>query len=261
MPEAQLDRRSLSAQVAERLRRDLLAGEYQPGERLQEPELAKRFGVSLTPVREALATMAASGLVVRAGRQGTYVRVLGIDDLENLFAVRETIELLAVKQAIPFLTQADDRRLRRNLEQQAQATEVAPNRPKEALTRLAALNDELHQLIVERSRNEWLASMYASIQDLLVFSRARLRQSATPERRHATLQEHTELVEALVARDVAAASEHMSRHVLNLKQHVVELWRIQPEPSRGAGGRPARSPAATEVRSPAEEVILTATTP
>jgi len=229
MPKTKLDRRSLSSQVAERLRRDLLAGEYQPGERLHEPELAKHFGVSLTPVREALSALSVSGLVVRNGRQGTYVRVLGLDDLENLFAVREMIELLAVKQAVPFLAESDDRKLHRNLEQQALATELAATRPKEATGRLALLNDEFHQLIVERSRNEWLAAMYAGIQDLLVFSRARLRMSATSERRHATLHEHTELVNALVARDVAVASEAMSRHVRHLKEHVAELWRAGPD--------------------------------
>src|SRR5690606_29771997 len=103
-----VNRQTLRDQVLRILREEILGGVFAPGERLSEPELAKRLDVSLTPVREALGDLAASGLVVRNGRQGTHVRKVGVKDAVNLLAVRRALEVLAVRQAVKHLTPADD---------------------------------------------------------------------------------------------------------------------------------------------------------
>ena len=84
MSAAPVTRQTLREQVLRILREEILTGVFEPGERLSEPELAKRLDVSLTPVREALGDLAASGLVVRNGRQGTHVRRIGVRDAVNL---------------------------------------------------------------------------------------------------------------------------------------------------------------------------------
>src|SRR5690606_27799587 len=144
---------------------EILNGTFQPGERLSEPELAKRLDVSLTPVREALGDLAASGLVVRNGRQGTHVRRLGKQDVVNLLAVRRSLGMLAVRQAVPELTAADDALIERLVTEQIAATELTTTDHDAATHALRRLNEEFHQLILLRTSNQWLIDIFASIQD------------------------------------------------------------------------------------------------
>lgn len=216
-----LDKRSLRDQVVGVLRQEILAGAYRPGQRLSEPELARRLNVSLTPVREALGVLAGSGLVTRSGRQGTHVRQLHATDIENLLAVREVLEVLAVRQAMQNLTPEDAKRLGAILEAQERATELVRDDPTSALPLLIEANDDFHALILQRSRNEWLSEMLASIQDLLGFARARLRAHAPLERRRQSLAEHRRIAEALLARDGDAAASAMSDHIQQLKRHLI----------------------------------------
>lgn len=218
---ARVNRQTLKDQVVDLIREAILTGAYEPGQRLSEPEVAKRLDVSLTPVREALGTLAATGLVVRSGRQGTYVRALDAGDVRNLFSVREALECLAVRQAAHNLTREDFARFHLNLQRQADANELALEASARATRRLAELNDEFHGLILERAGNEWLASLLGSIGDLLVFARVRLRESASTARRVQSLAEHRSIVEALAAGDAEVAASFMSAHLRHLEDHVI----------------------------------------
>ena len=233
MADPPVNRQTLRDQVAGVLREAILFGEFEPGQRLREQELAERFDVSLTPVREALNSLAGTGLVVRHGRQGTHVRTLGASDVENLLSVRESLEALAVRQAIANVTTEDEDRFGLLLEQQAAATELARTDPDKAVPRLAVLNEEFHDLILERADNQWLASMLASIHDLLVFARAGLRSRATLPRRQASLEEHRRIASAITSRDGEAAVEHMRDHVRRTKQHVISLIADGPAAADG----------------------------
>lgn len=216
-----VNRQTLRDQVADLLREAILTGAYEPGQRLSEPEVAKKLDVSLTPVREALGSLAATGLVVRNGRQGTHVRVLGVNDIRNLFAVRETLECLAVRQAAGNLRPEDFTRFEAILERQAEANELVVTARARATRRLAELNDDFHGLILERSGNEWLEGMLASISDLLVFARVRLRETAPMERRVQSLDEHRRIAEALRDGDPETAANVMAEHLKHLEQHVI----------------------------------------
>lgn len=219
----QVNKQTLGDQVTRMLREGILFGEFEPGERLSEPELAKRFGVSLTPVREALGALAATGLVVRGGRRGTHVRRLTVRDVDNLLSAREALEVLAVRQAVPHVTKADVQSFEQILDAQEQATVQARDEPANALPRLASLNEAFHRLILGRTENEWLASLLGSIDDLVVFARMRLRMQATLERRRESLDEHRRIVRAIADGDVEAAAARMSEHVDRLKAHVLSL--------------------------------------
>lgn len=232
---ASVNKQTIRDQVFQILRTAILSGELEPGQRLSEPELAKQLNVSLTPVREALGSLAGSGLIERNGRRGTHVRKLRATDLDNLLSVREVLEVLAVRQAVPNLTEEDDSQLLRLLEAQRSATALAKTSPAQARAQLSALNEEFHQLILVRTGNEWLTNLLTSIQDLLVFARARLRMNATLQRRQDSLEEHRRITEALLRRDAEAAVRHMSEHLSHLKEHVVAL---APDP----GAKPVKTP-------------------
>ncbi len=212
------------------LREAILTGTYAPGQRLVEPEVAKAFDVSLTPVREALNALSATGLVVRNGRQGTHVRALTVDNVQNLFAVRESLECLAVQQSVQHLAPKDHRLIEDILERQAAANELVETSRTLAVQRLADLNDEFHGLILERAGNEWVTSMLASIGDLLVFARVRLRESAPWERRAQSLDEHRRIAAALHDEKVELAVRHMSDHLKHLEDHVIaQMLRTNPQ--------------------------------
>ncbi|HET8984470.1 MAG TPA: GntR family transcriptional regulator [Trueperaceae bacterium] len=238
---APVTRQTLREQVLRILREEILNGVYQPGERLSEPELAKRLDVSLTPVREALGDLAASGLVVRNGRLGTHVRRIGVQDAVNLLAVRKSLEILAVRQAVTNLTAADDAIIRRLVKEQSTATDRTKADPESAIPVLGQLNEEFHQLILKRTGNQWLISMLASIQDLLLFVRTELRKSTSVKRRRESLTEHRQIAEALLARDADAAAAAMGQHVANLEGHVVQLIQHLDDSSTTGASRLARS--------------------
>lgn len=218
---ARLNRQTLRDQVVDLLRDAILTGVYKPGQRLSEPEVAKQFDVSLTPIREALNSLAATGLVVRNGRQGTHVRDLGLDDVRNLFALRESLECLAVKQATDHLTSQDHARIDAVLGRQAEANELLRTSRARATKRLAQLNDDFHGLILQRANNEWVEAMLGSIGDLLVFARVRLRETAPWERRVQSLDEHRRIAAALRSRDAELAARIMSDHLRHLEEHVI----------------------------------------
>lgn len=250
MPADRLSKETLGEQVTRVLREAILFGEFAPGERLSEPDLAKRFDVSLTPVREALGTLAGTGLVVRGGRRGTHVRRLDVSDVENLVSVREALDVLAVRQAVDRFTDDDFARFARILDDQERETQRAGEGAADAIQKLASLNDEFHRLILHRSQNPWLSTMLESIDDLLVFARARLRLQANLERRRESLEEHRRIVQAIADSDPDAAAARMSEHVRNLKLHVLSLAHGIPE---GGSTDPDTDPADDPSNEPGED--------
>jgi GntR family transcriptional regulator, gluconate operon transcriptional repressor len=90
---------SLGQRLASELRRGIIAGEVAPGSRLVEEELADQFHVSRGPVRDAVAILRAEGLVTGSGRNSV-TAALSVDDIEELMALRESFEFLAVERAI-----------------------------------------------------------------------------------------------------------------------------------------------------------------
>src|SRR5690606_18847734 len=134
-------------------------------------------------------------------------------------------------------TEADDATLKRLMRDQAIATDRTKADPEDAIPVLGRLNEEFHQLILRRTGNQWLITMLASIQDLLLFVRTELRKSTSVKRRRESLAEHRLIAEALLARDADAAAAAMGRHVDNLEGHVILLLQ-ELEASSASGAAP-----------------------
>jgi DNA-binding GntR family transcriptional regulator len=99
--------RTLTAQVVARLRDLILSGELAPGSRIDQNELAQRFGISLVPIREALARLQSSGLVRMLPHRGVFVEALSIEELIDIYSVREVLEEEAARLACDHLTPVD----------------------------------------------------------------------------------------------------------------------------------------------------------
>jgi DNA-binding transcriptional regulator YhcF (GntR family) len=125
--ERRLDSRTLWEQVRDRLREDVLSGELPPGTVLSESSLARSFGVSRGPIREALGRLERDGLVTITPRRGAIVTELSREEFVDAYQVREALETLAIQHAVSRLSGADIARLRelfRTLEEKSRLIEL-----------------------------------------------------------------------------------------------------------------------------------------
>lgn len=194
---------ALREQVLAELRRRIIDGDYRPGQRLTEDRLAADFGVSRNPVREALRIVQADGLVTSLPRRGAVVATPDASTVEDLFAVRESLEPVAARLAAARATPQDVARLRRLLDEGREATE------RDDFSRLSQLNSELHLSIISVTGNRWLASVAGS---LYLHVHWVFRIGAAQRAPH-SWQEHIRLVDAIAAGDPAEAELAARDHV------------------------------------------------
>lgn len=206
---------SLTAEVAARLEQEILRGIRKPGDRLDERQLAESFGVSRTPVREALQRLSASGLVVSRGRQGMQVSKLAVADLLDVFSVVAELEALAAAQAA--------RRIQPRQKEQLQTTQAACTAATEAKDAEAfyLANIDFHEVISQASHNRALQDHLRR----LTVKTAPYRHIITyqPERMKASIEEHVTIMEAILAGDSTAASKAMRAHVTLLGEGLSDL--------------------------------------
>jgi DNA-binding GntR family transcriptional regulator len=188
-----------------RLLRAIDSGEFLPGARLIETELAERLGVSRTPVRQALSRLEAQGVAARDARGALTVAALDYDQLGELFAVREMAEALAARLAARHAAPTEIDLLREQV-----AADRANERDAAALIRG---NRVFHMQLHRMSHNRFLIQSLESIRRSLSLLSG--PAFALSERRSASVDEHEAIVEAVAARDEDAAEAAARRHVVN----------------------------------------------
>ncbi|MBO3748660.1 GntR family transcriptional regulator [Streptosporangiaceae bacterium NEAU-GS5] len=206
------DRQSLREQVAQALRDALVAGEMRPGVVYSAPVLAAQFGVSATPVREAMLDLAKEGLVEAVRNKGFRVTEMSDRDLDELTTIRQLIEVPTVAALAGVAPVADFERLRPVAQEIVSAAERADL--------LAYVNADLrfHVELLALSGN---AHLVAVVRDLR--SRARLyglRGLAERGILADSAREHLDLLDALVRGDAEASERIMDHHI----QHVRGIW-------------------------------------
>ncbi|WUJ69882.1 GntR family transcriptional regulator [Kribbella soli] len=197
------DHVALREQVLAELRRRIIDGDYRQGERLTETRLADDFGVSRNPVREALRVVEAEGFVQILPRRGAVVATLDETAVRDLFAVREQLETLAAGLAAERATAEGIASLRRLIDDASKATEA------EDFDRVAELNSAFHRAVIEVSENRWLHSISSAMYYHVHWV---FRVGAAQRAPHSS-EEHVRLVDAIEARDAAAASTAARLHV------------------------------------------------
>ncbi|SDG87448.1 transcriptional regulator, GntR family [Pseudonocardia oroxyli] len=195
------------------LRRRIVTLAYQPGERLVERDLAAELQVSRIPLREALQQLQSDGLVVLVPRQGAIVAPFTADDVRDLFDVRESLEVLAVRLAATRVAEPGLGRLR---EQMALA-EAAIARGDDPET--AAANSGFHRVLVDMAANPLLSAMMGPLA-------ARTQWLfALTHRRDLVLQceEHHDIYAAVAGGEADLAARLMFEHVTSGRQESIAL--------------------------------------
>jgi DNA-binding GntR family transcriptional regulator len=206
---------SLSAVVVNRLEVEILKGQRKPGDRLDERQLAEQFGVSRTPVREALQRLAASGLVVSRGRQGLQVAQLSIADLLDAFSVAAEMEALASAQAARRIRPDQ----RRRLEAAHQACSVAAQA--HDADGFYEANLEFHETISAASHNRILQDELRRL--TVKISPYRRTITFQPGRMESSIPEHDQVMVSIFRGDATQASQVMRSHVTLLGEGLSDL--------------------------------------
>jgi DNA-binding GntR family transcriptional regulator len=212
---ARIARTALYEEVAELLRQQIYAHELSPGTWIDEQTLAANFGISRTPMREALKVLASEGLVRLEPRRGCYVAELSEQDLDEIFPVMALLEGRVAFEAATKATDADIERLsviHAALEQHAAANDA---------DRFFEANQAFHSALQEIAGNRWLKQMIDDARRVIKLTRrdslrldGRLKQSLT---------EHRAILQALRNRDADQAGRAMHDHLLSGRAALARL--------------------------------------
>lgn len=211
--------------TADALRELILLGRFAAGARLGEAELADRLGVSRTPVREALAQLAAEGFVDLSPHRGAKVRTWTAAELEDIFDLRTSLEPRITAFAVPHAGPGDVTELARLAEEMSRIGSPGPNQDLDALV---PLNREFHGALVALADNPALANALSNavhapvvLRNFHTYDNASLRRS---------LAHHLEIVDAVRAGDPEWAQAVMTAHIRNARTAMVRAAAQQEVP-------------------------------
>ncbi len=219
---------TIPEQILSILREEILSGRIPSGERLTTVALQQRFGVSSTPVREALKRLAADGLVDHATHVGGRVVALGAEDVSEIYALVRILDTGALRLACASPQAA---RLARELGRNVAAEEAALAAGD--LARFRALSDEFHDLLFKAAGNRRLHESALRVRGQLGILAARYQDSADADA--VVAAQHRGIAEAVAAGDAEEAAARLARHFADAERTL--LARLGPV----SPGGPARS--------------------
>ncbi|WP_250009521.1 GntR family transcriptional regulator [Actinoplanes sp. M2I2] len=204
MSTGELQTYSLVELAVERLRREILSGRTDPGERLVEEQLTRRLGISRAPLREAMRLLAQQGLVEHIPRRGARVATLSDEDVRELYEVRDVLERHAVG-AMPVAP--DLTALRAALDVMRKATETGDR------LELANAHRRFHTEVVSLGGNRQLAELYGSVLvRIQLYMAVNMRREAEVARAEDGVVRHERLFAAVERGDATAILEALGAH-------------------------------------------------
>ena len=190
----------------------IIAGRYKADTRLKEEELAEEFGISRTPVREALRQLAQDGLVQILPKRGTRVIGFTVDDVEEIYEIRKSLEVQALHSSIPFLSIQGLKSIRDELLALADTNDPHLHE---------AVDAKLHNYFIESSGKKRLINLLSQMFRLI--QRFRDLGFSDPQVRKAALRAHLDLLDALSMRDLDKAEQMLKTHIDESKKNAVSL--------------------------------------
>ncbi|MBO9650088.1 MAG: GntR family transcriptional regulator [Variovorax sp.] len=209
MSAATLTPRALYEEVAELLRQRIFKRELEPGSWIDELKLAEEYGISRTPLREALKVLAAEGLVTMKVRRGAYVTEVSEKDLADVYHL---LSLLESDAAGVVAKRATDTELA-ELEALHAELEAAARPGKVDRENFFAINERFHMRLLAIANNRWRDQVVADLRKVMKLNRhnSLLKSGRIDE----SLKEHRAVMAAIKERDSAGAMARMQQHFLN----------------------------------------------
>jgi len=197
------------------IREDIVEGRLEPGARLKTAELAKRYGTSTNPVREALHQLQGEGIVIISPNRGARVRPISEDFVRNIYEIRALIEPYLVRWFVDYAT-----------DQEIEALEALQRDIDEKRNDYQwywRANEQFHNIIYGRHYNQEAVAMEFRQREVLHILTRRFAISRA--RWQAITQEHRDIIEAIKRHDTDSAARVMEQHVRGACQHLIEQMR------------------------------------
>lgn len=208
-------RLTIAEEISERLADEIVKGTVPPGKRLEEQDIANRFNVSRTPVRDALRQLAAMGLVEIRPRKGVTVLDIGVDQLSDMFEAMGELEALCARLAAQRMSAVERKKLEIIHER---SREAASGEDEEIYSRI---NEEFHDTIYDGAHNLSIKEITKNFRRRLAPFRATLFFKI-PGRMVSSHQEHSEISRAILEGDTAKAYQGMRNHVASSSLNVID---------------------------------------
>ncbi|WP_183571980.1 GntR family transcriptional regulator [Methylorubrum rhodinum] len=223
-PSIGISRRYLHDEVADRMRELINDGELEPRARVNESELTERFGISRTPLREAIKILATEGLLELLPNRGARVASISQTELEEMIEIVAGLEATACHIACRVISDAEIEAIAAKHDAMIEAWKARDFVP------YFRLNREIHEAIMEASRNTKLRSLYIGISGRI--QRTRYTAHQTDEQWAQAVDEHERMIKYLRARDGEALASVMRHHIRSKKPVIAAMYGEED----GAGG-------------------------
>lgn len=218
---------TLNQRVYQELRQLVITGGIAPGTQLEEQSLAIDMGVSRTPMREAIAQLVTDGLVENRPYRGNFVRSFTVEQVRDLYVVRQALEGCAVRLAVPRLTESRVAALRDILADVQLALEAGE------LTWYGTADRRFHNMLISYSENQTLIGCLERLE--LQIQIVRTMANDDPEVVRRTALERPHILAALEARDAELAARLMEEHIAGVGRAVVDKLEAREMEGRPKG--------------------------
>ena len=206
------------------LKRAIIKGELQPGDRLMEMQLAEKMGVSRTPIREAIHKLAKEGLVQLIPRRGAEVAGMSGKTLNDVLEVRKNLEVLAFRLAFDNITAEQ----LKELKERAAVFERSVDEGD--ILKMVNADEQFHFVIYDAASNNKLRDILNNLKESMF--RYRLEYLRDPLYRSRLEKEHRKMVESLSDRDLKKGLGVVDSHIENQKTAVLSMIRLEESDSR-----------------------------
>jgi len=212
---------SRAENVYEAIRKGIISGYWKAGDRINDAELAKRYGVSRLSVREALSKLVESRILEKEYWKGYYVRKISLDEFESIFDIRQSLEELALHRIMA----SGDTSIAVELEKAVDKSEAD----------LKAGNSEefmksdfsFHEILYRQSGNPWIPYILSITKILIDIFRTIERGDGFEKVASASINEHRAVIEMVKKNDEKKALEYLDRHLKNHKERVYREYKKQ----------------------------------
>lgn len=212
-------RKSLHQELVDRLQTLIINSDLKPGSKVPEKQLCDQFGVSRTPLREALKVLASEGLVRLEPNRGAWVTQVTEEEVEEVFPVLGALEALSGELACKHITDAEIENVR------ALHVKMIESYERRDLDGYFSTNQLIHGAILQAARNGTLTTSCQALS--LRMQRARYLANITEGRWLEAVQEHEKILEYLVARDGQNLASTLLKHMDAKRSSVVKWLRAQ----------------------------------
>ncbi|WP_223592716.1 GntR family transcriptional regulator [Neobacillus bataviensis] len=203
------NRDTLHLRVLNLIREAILKGDFKPGERLKQSELADALGVSRMPIREAFQKLEAEGLIKLEPHKGAVVKSINVGDIEEIYALRSELEKMAVFQSVENLTEDDLKELTALVEKM----EASPD-----VDEFVRYNIEFHRLLIKRCTWERLNTFISTLWNGLPMQTPHILKG----QKDTSNVEHRSILNAVLRKDKETAAYLVSKHISRTGEMLVK---------------------------------------